>query len=109
MILNRLIFPEGNDIRFSVSHKENGEDYKLSDGEKYYIVISDETAPDSFVLSADSHNGYFLFPNNLPYGRYLFEVGILASDGTKRIILPALDERMQPVNEMLILRRLNNG
>lgn len=109
MILNRLIFPEGNDIRFRVSHKENGSDYSLADGEKYYIVISSETAPESFKMMADSHDGYFLFPNKLSYGRYLFEVGVQSSDGTKRVILPALDERMQPMNEMLILRRLNNG
>lgn len=107
MILNRLVVPEGNNIRFFVAHKEDGETYKLRDGETYYIKIKTPSPNGAVMHEAGQANNYFDLKNDFKYGTYPFEVGIQSRNGDRRIILPALDDRLQPLNELIILRRLD--
>lgn len=109
MILNRLIFPEGNSINFMLNHTENGNKYVLPQGGNYYIIISKPEEPFEQVAACTSENEYFNFTADLTAGEYIFEVGLNFADGTRTVILPALDERLRPMNQILILRRLNNG
>lgn len=109
MILNRLIVPEGNSINFVLNHTENGEKYILPEGGSYYIIISEPAEPFEQVATCESENEYFSFPADLSAGEYIFEVGMNSSEGIRTVILPALDERLRPMNQLLILRRLNNG
>ena len=46
MILNRLIFPEGNKLIFNIDHYENDRKYELAESEKYYVSISKVKTPD---------------------------------------------------------------
>ena len=106
MILNRLVVPEGNNIRFGIEHKEDGIQYSLKNGESYYIKIIEPSEKGDIVHLSGSNTNYFDFTNHFKYGRYVFEVGISNSAGDTRIILPALDDRLQPLNELIILKRL---
>lgn len=108
MILNRLIFPQGNKLEFTVNHKENNEYYEPAQNEKYYINISLAKEPYESLISFTSDDNHFSVYSGLEYGEYVFEVGIVDSDGYSRIILPAVDERGNPLNQLLILRRLKN-
>lgn len=106
MILNRLVVPEGNNIRFGIEHKEDGGEYTLKKGESYYIKIIEPSEKGNIFHLAKSDTNYFDFANNFKFGSYVFEVGISAPAGKERIILPALDDRLQPLNELIILKRL---
>lgn len=106
MILNRLIFPEGNRIRFCLSHSEDGKEYENSEDEYYYINISDAEDPSVVQMNWQSYDKYFDFDAKLSEGRYVFEVGLQKADGKRVVILPAFDERRHPLNEILILKRL---
>ncbi len=106
MILNRLIVPYANQIRFDIEHHENDEKYALKPGERYYIYICMPDAPFSLLQREISSSNHFEFDCDLEYGEYIFEVGILNSSGATRVVLPALDERMRPLNQLLILRRV---
>lgn len=106
MILNRLIFPQGNKLEFTVSHSENGEKYQPADGESYYMSISLVQEPYEAMMTFTSDNNHFSVQSDLEYGEYVFEIGITDSSGSSRIILPAVDERGNPLNQLLILRRL---
>lgn len=106
MILNRLIVPEGNPVTFYLNHSENGMEYVIGRDEYYYINISDENDPSSVCRHWETNQKYFDFESTLPEGRYVFEIGLRKADGSGIVILPALDERRHPLNELLILRRL---
>lgn len=106
MILNRLIFPQGNILEFTVSHKENDCLYEPADGEKYYISIADAKDPFESLMTFTSDDSHFSVQAELDFGEYVFEIGITDSSGGSRIILPAVDERGNPLNQLLILRRL---
>lgn len=108
MILNRLIFPEGNKLEFTVSHKENNQIYEPAQGEKYYMNISPAKEPFESVMTFTSDSNHFSVYAGLEYGEYVFEIGITDAEGYSRIILPAVDERGNPLNQLLILRRLKN-
>lgn len=106
MILNRLIVPEGNPVIFYLNHSENGQEYANTRDEYYYINISEENDPSIVCLHWETNQKYFDFDPSLPEGRYVFEIGLRKPDGSSVVILPALDERRHPLNELLILRRL---
>ncbi len=106
MILNRLVFPEGNKLEFTVSHKENDKNYEPREGEKYYISISRVREPFESMVTFTSDDGHFAVRSGIEYGEYVFEIGITDDEGNSRIILPAVDERGNPLNQLLILRRL---
>ncbi len=106
MILNRLVFPEGNRLEFTVSHKENDEYYEPREGEKYYISISRVREPFESMVTFMSDDNHFAVQTGIEYGEYVFEIGIIDATGDSRIILPAVDERGNPLNQLLILRRL---
>lgn len=104
MILNRIIITQGDPLRFHVNHTEKGEAYELGTGESYFATIALENDPDILVARLNPTTADFDFPLNLSEGSYVFEVGIIAADGTKRILLPALDERHNALNQILVLR-----
>lgn len=106
MIVNRLIFPEGNKLEFNVEHHENEKLYDLAKGEFYYIKISESVEPFTVREQFLSDSSHFSVPTALGDGEYVFEIGIMDKNGKYRIILPAVDERLRPLNQMLILRRL---
>jgi len=106
MILNRLIFPEGNKLEFNIEHHENDKLYKLEKGEFYYIKISDAVEPFTIREQFLCDGSHFSVPTTLPDGEYVFEIGIMDKNAKFRIILPAVDERLRPLNQLLILRRL---
>ena len=106
MILNRLILPEDNKLQFTFNYKEGDVDYELKKNETYYMSIAPAENPWTILLQYVTTNKDFSFFPELPEGRYVFEMGIKEPDGFERIVLPALDERRQPLNELLVLRRL---
>lgn len=106
MIVNRLITTEYNDIDFVVDHTENGEKYVLPDGFKYYMTIAEGTEPFGYVARAVSADEHMHFSGSLTEGEYIFELGILTPSGDSRVILPALDEKLRPMNQIIVLRRL---
>lgn len=106
MILNRLVITQGDPVRFHLNHSENGEIYQLGDGERYFATIAKEADPDEVMANLYPTDADFDFPLNLEEGSYVFEVGLISADGEKRVILPALDERHRPLNQLLVLRRL---
>lgn len=106
MILNRLIVPEQNELNFVLRHTENGEKYILPGSCRYYMVISKPDEPFETVLIHESSTEYFSFPVDMPVGEYIFEVGMLNADSERTVILPALDERLRPLNQLFVLRRL---
>ena len=108
MILNRLIFPEGNKLEFTVNHKENNEKYEPAQGEKYYISISLPKEPFEALMTFTSDDNHFSVLSGIDYGKYVFEIGIKDSSDDSRVILPAVDERGNPLNQLIILRRLKN-
>ena len=108
MIQNRLIVPEGNTLSFVLNHKENGEKYTLSDNCNYYIIVSQSEEPFGKQIFCKSNSENFSVSNNLSAGEYVFEIGIIDKNNNRRVILPALDERLNPLNQLLILRRLPN-
>ncbi len=108
MILNRLIIPEHNELNFVLRHTENGEKYALPDSSRYYMIISKPDEPFEKVLFNETDTEYFSFPVDIPVGEYIFEVGIVNDDSERTVILPALDERLRPLNQLFILRRLDN-
>ena len=108
MIINRLIVPEGNRIRFNLEHHENDRLYKLEKGEFYYVRISEPVEPFKSREMILCDTNHFDFETGLEYGEYVFEVGIMDSQGEYTVILPAIDERFRPLNQLLILRRLAN-
>lgn len=106
MIINRLIIPEGNDLDFRIVHHENENLYKLAKGEFYYIKVSDPVEPFTVKEMVLCDNDHFLMSTSLTEGEYVFEIGIKGPNGASRIILPAIDERHRPLNQLLVLRRL---
>lgn len=108
MILNRLIVPENNDINFILNHTENGEKYDLPYNCRYYIIISKPVKPFEKVYFYETETEYFNMAAEIPMGEYIFEVGIINDENVRTVILPALDERLRPMNQLLILRRLEN-
>ncbi len=108
MILNRMIFPCGNKIEFTVSHNENENKYVLEDNERYYIVISEASTQFRVLQREESNTNHFSFETDLSYGDYVFEIGIIDGKGNMRVILPAVDERLRPLNQLLLLRRMTN-
>lgn len=108
MILNRLIIPEQNSLDFVLNHTENGEKYQLAPDSEYYILISKPTEPFEKVFFYKSATEHFNVPTDIPEGEYIFEVGIIDINAVRTVILPALDERLRPVNQLLVLRRLKN-
>ena len=108
MIQNRLIIPEQNNLRFVLEYTEDDEKYNLAENSRYYIIISDSTEPFEKRLFHKSENEYFNVFANLPDGEYDFEIGIIDEKEKRTVILPALDERLRPLNQLLVLRRLKN-
>lgn len=106
MILNRLIIPELNDLNFVLNHTENGEKYQLSEDSKYYIIVSKSAEPFEKLFFYETETEFFNVSNNLPEGEYIFEIGIINKNDVRTVILPALDERLRPLNQLLVLRRL---
>ena len=108
MIQNRLIIPEQNNLRFVLNHTEDDEKYTLPANSRYYIIVSEVAEPFRKVLYYKTETEYFNVFNNLPDGEYVFEIGIIDKNDNRTVILPALDERLNPLNQLLILRRLPN-
>lgn len=108
MILNRLIIPEHNKLNFVLRHTENGEKYELPASCRYYMIISKPTEPFENVHFYESDTEYFSFSVEIPVGEYIFEVGIINGASERTVILPALDERLRPLNQLFVLRRLDN-
>lgn len=108
MIVNRLIVPEYNDINFVIDHTENGEKYLLPEGYRYYIIIAQSSEPFTPLCYTVSDSEHMNFSPELGEGEYIFELGLITADGRKSVILPALDERLKPINQILVLRRLND-
>lgn len=106
MILNRLIFPEYNNMNFVLKHTENGEKYQLPNGGKYYIIISEAVEPFEKICVHESETEHFNFSAEIPEGEYIFEVGMTDGNAVRRVILPALDEKLRPLNQLIVLRRL---
>ena len=106
MILNRLIIPEHNDLSFVFRHTENGEKFVLPESCRYYMIISKPYEPFENVLFNETDSENFCFPTEIPVGEYIFEVGMIDGNSHRRVILPALDERLRPLNQLLVLRRL---
>ena len=107
MIINRLIIPEYNDINFVVNHTENGESYILPSDYSYYIIVAKGEMPFETVCFYQSDSRHFNFSQQLPVGEYIFEVGMINANGERTVILPSLDERQKPLNQLIVLRRLN--
>lgn len=107
MIINRLIIPEYNDINFVVNHTENGEIYNLPSDYRYYIIVAKGENPYETVCFYESDNRHFNFSQSFPVGEYIFEVGIINGNGERTVILPSLDERQKPLNQLIVLRRLS--
>ena len=108
MIQNRLIVPQQNNLRFVLDHTENDEKYNLAENSRYYIIISESAEPFEKRLFHKSESEYFNVFINLPDGEYVFEIGIIDENDKRTVILPALDERLRPLNQLLVLRRLKN-
>lgn len=109
MIINRLVIPEYNDINFVVNHTENGEIYNLPPDCRYYIIVAEDEAPFEPVCFCESDSRHFCFSQSFPVGEYIFEVGIINKNGERTVILPSLDERLKPLNQLIVLRRLNHA
>lgn len=107
MILNRLITAQGNTLRFHVNHTVNGEPYELQDGEKYYMAIASEDDPDTVLLNCVWNSSDFEMELELDEGIYIFEI-CLSKNLERQVIIPALDERHRPLNQLIILRRLSS-
>lgn len=108
MIINRLIIPECNDLNFILNHTENGEKYQLPGNSRYYIIVSKPTEPFEKLFFYTTENEYFNVTTDIPEGEYIFEIGMINSKDARTVILPALDERLRPLNQLLVLRRLSN-
>lgn len=106
MILNRLIVPEYNDLNFVLNHTENGEKYQLPVNSRYYIIVSESAEPFEKIFFHTSETEYFNISTDIPEGEYIFEIGVVRGDGERTVILPALDERLRPLNQLIVLRRL---
>lgn len=107
MIQNRLITAEGNMLRFHVNHTVNGEVYKLSENERYYFSVAPEDDPGNILFTNLRVDGDFEFRIDIEAGMYVFELSLY--DGkTRQVIIPALDERNRPLNQLIVLRRLYN-
>ena len=106
MIVNRLIIPEGNKLEFRIEHHENDKLYELKKGEFYYIKISDAVEPFPVREQFLSDGSHISVPTSLPDGEYVFEIGIMDKNAKYRIILPAVDERLRALNQLIVLRRL---
>lgn len=109
MIINRLIIPEYNDINFVVNHTENGEIYTLPPDYRYYIIVAKSESPFETVCFYESDSRNFSFSQTFPVGEYIFEVGIINDNGERTVILPSLDERLKPLNQLIVLRRLSHA
>lgn len=108
MIINRLIIPEYNNINFVVRHTENGEKYELPSDYRYYIIVAENKPPYNTICFYESYSEHFNFSQSFPAGEYIFEVGIIDEKDRRTVILPSLDERNKPMNQLIVLRRLNN-
>lgn len=108
MILNRLIIPEQNNLNFVLNHTENGEKYHLAPDSEYYILISKPTEPFEKISFHKSETEHFNISADIPEGEYIFEVGMIDGNAVRTVILPALDEKLRPLNQLLVLRRLKN-
>ena len=106
MIVNRLIASEYNDIDFVINHTENGEKYTLPEGYRYYMTIAESNEPFRFVAQAVSDDEHMHFSGSLAEGVYIFELGTISPQGDMQVILPALDEKHRPMNQIIVLRRL---
>ena len=109
MIVNRLVAAEYNDLDFVIDHTENGEACTLPEGSRYYMMIARSSEPVEFVAQAFSEDKHMHFDGSLSEGEYIFELGIITRDGNSRVILPALDEKLRPMNQIIVLRRLKNA
>lgn len=105
MIVNRLITTQGNNLRFHVNHTVNGEQYELKDGERYYMAVASESVPDKIVMNYMWDGADFDMEPSLEDGIYVFEISLDTGNG-REVIIPALDERNRPLNQLIILRRL---
>ncbi len=108
MIINRLIVPEGNYLTFTLNHKVGGEVYELKPGETYYMKIAASAAPTQSLLQFITSDNSFNLSPELDEGRYVFEIGVKDSRGFDNIILPALDDRRCALNELIVLKRLED-
>lgn len=108
MIINRLIVPEYNNINLEINHTENGEKYVLPSDHRYYLLIAYPKEPFDPLCYSVSDSSHFSFPQQFPAGEYIFEVGIVDNDEKRTVLLPSLDERLKPINQLIILRRLSN-
>lgn len=106
MIINRLIVSEYNDIDFVINHTENGEKYTLPADHRYYMIIAESNEPFGFVAQATSEDEHMHFNCNLNEGVYVFELGTIGPQGDMQVVLPALDEKLRPMNQLIVLRRL---
>lgn len=105
MIINRLITTQGNNLRFHINHTVDGEPYKLKTGEKYYMAVATESQPDKIVMNYMWDGADFDMETELEDGIYVFEISLNTNTG-REVIMPALDERHRPLNQLIILRRL---
>ena len=106
MIVNRLIISEYNNIDFVINHTENGEKYTLPAGYRYYMTIAESNEPFAYIDQAVSKDEHMHFNGNLTEGVYIFELGTISPQGDMQVILPALDEKHRPMNQIIVLRRL---
>lgn len=108
MVLNRLIITQGDPLMFHINHTENGSVYSLKPKESYFLAITTDTDYNGSIFYFYSKGPDFDVNINLEEGMYAFEIGIKNDDGPTRVILPAMDERRRPLNQLIVLRRLYN-
>lgn len=106
MIQNRIVTVEGNMVDFHINHTENGIKYELKDGEIYRIVISSDGEAGSVLVSIDSYSSDCSFEAGISEGVYVIEI-CLVRNGQSQVILPAVDERHRPLNQLIVLRRVS--
>lgn len=105
MILNRLVVPEGNYLVFTLNHMEGGEQYELKPGEMYYMSVAPYDEPHAAIVQFFTNTNHFNMRHGLDEGRYVFEIGVIAK--SPKVILPSVDERRQPLNELIILKKMD--
>lgn len=108
MILNRLIVTRGNTLEFHLNYIVDDEEYSLKSSEYYYINIASADAPNILLSTYTWRSNDFSNKVALSAGIYVFEIGIRSSSTTK-VLVPALDERNRPLNQLIVLKRLGDS
>lgn len=105
MILNRIVVPADNILEFDITHTKDGADYELSEGEQYYMIVSLPDKPEAFLMTYYTDGKHFKFKVPLDPGRYVFEIGTEKAK-ERQVLLPPFDDRLQPMNEFIVLKHL---